>query len=315
VPNKEVQDQIEKAELILADYHTRAADDPHKLTTLLFTTETDRLAALRLAEEATYGTGATRAAASGKIRAGLDELRALHSEGYNFIKGLLRSVISAPDRLGLFTSYGWESGEIGDFDDARIEAMANQAIAVTPTIANPAHRYPAAILDPIAAQLLIVNTNQTLAAGGTQAATEDRDAKLLLLEAINERVRHHFCAASDLRTKNPELAKIGFQVQREAGEAEPPPDSEQPADPVFDPATNSLTVPAKPAHSAFLRAYRQPLGGAAEAAGVSNTTTVSVVQFSPLTPGVTYEFWLVGVNSQGEGPQSNHVTHAVPLEP
>ncbi len=36
---------------------------------------------------------------------------------------------------------------------------------------------------------------------------------------------------------------------------------------------------------------------------------------SPLTPGVTYEFWIVGHNSQGDGPESNHVTHAVPLAP
>jgi hypothetical protein len=52
------------------------------------------------------------------------------------------------------------------------------------------------------------------------------------------------------------------------------------------------------------------LGGAPELAGSSPTTTVSVVQFGPLTPGVTYEFWLVGdTQSAGEGPQSNHVTH------
>ena len=61
---------------------------------------------------------------------------------------------------------------------------------------------------------------------------------------------------------------------------------------------------------------RPPLGGDPEIAGVSNTTTVSVTQIAgPLTPGATYEFWLVGVNSQGEGPQSNHVTHVVPVGP
>jgi hypothetical protein len=35
----------------------------------------------------------------------------------------------------------------------------------------------------------------------------------------------------------------------------------------------------------------------------------------PLTPGVTYEFWLVGHNFRGDGPESNHVTHAVPVGP
>ena len=57
------------------------------------------------------------------------------------------------------------------------------------------------------------------------------------------------------------------------------------------------------------KAFHQPAGGTAELAGTSRTTTVSVVELGPLTAGVTYEFWLVGRNSQGEGPQSNHVTH------
>ena len=50
-------------------------------------------------------------------------------------------------------------------------------------------------------------------------------------------------------------------------------------------------------------------GGTAELAGTSGTTTVSVVELGPLTASVTYEFWLVDRNSQGEGPQSNHVSH------
>ena len=36
---------------------------------------------------------------------------------------------------------------------------------------------------------------------------------------------------------------------------------------------------------------------------------ILILSFGPLTAGVTYDFWLVGRNSQGEGPQSNHVTH------
>jgi len=82
----------------------------------------------------------------------------------------------------------------------------------------------------------------------------------------------------------------------------------------FDAATSTLSVPALPAHATSLRAFRKPLGGTAELAGTSTTTTVSVLAAGPLTPGVTYEFWLVGHNSQGDGPESNHVTHtsAVP---
>ena len=52
-----------------------------------------------------------------------------------------------------------------------------------------------------------------------------------------------------------------------------------------------------------------PDGGTAELAGTSATSTVSLTDLGPLTPGVTYEFWLVGHNSQGDGPESNHTSH------
>gem|GEM_PF-3820609 len=51
-----------------------------------------------------------------------------------------------------------------------------------------------------------------------------------------------------------------------------------------------------------------PAGGAATVAGVSSTATVSVVGISPLSPGVNYQAWVVGVNSRGEGPASNKLS-------
>jgi len=54
---------------------------------------------------------------------------------------------------------------------------------------------------------------------------------------------------------------------------------------------------------------RKPPGGVAQLAGTSTSNIVSVVAAGPLTPGVTYERWLVGHNSAGDGPESNHVTH------
>ena len=63
-----------------------------------------------------------------------------------------------------------------------------------------------------------------------------------------------------------------------------------------------------PAHTSFLRSKRRPAGGPVTDAGVSNTPTVSVVGIAPLTPGVSYQVWVVGVNSRGEGPESNKIT-------
>ncbi len=72
-----------------------------------------------------------------------------------------------------------------------------------------------------------------------------------------------------------------------------------------------------PQHATTIRAFRQPAGGTAQLAGTSTTnhSRRAGIAAGPLTPGVTYEFWIVGVNAEGEGPESNHVTHAVPVTP
>ena len=77
----------------------------------------------------------------------------------------------------------------------------------------------------------------------------------------------------------------------------------------FNAAALSLSVSALPDQATTLRAFRRPAGGTAELAGTSATTTVSLTEIGPLTSGVTYEFWLVGHSSQGDGPQSTHVSH------
>ncbi len=64
-----------------------------------------------------------------------------------------------------------------------------------------------------------------------------------------------------------------------------------------------------PEGASSLRAYRKAAGGEPELAGTSTGTTVSVVGSGLLTVGVTYELWVVGHNSQGDGPESNHVSH------
>jgi hypothetical protein len=76
----------------------------------------------------------------------------------------------------------------------------------------------------------------------------------------------------------------------------------------FNPATRELTIPAMPAHASFIRSFRQPAGATAVSAGVSAMPTVSVVGITPLTPGVTYQLWVVRENSRGAGPASNKVS-------
>jgi len=335
MPNEAVLAEIEFAELIQSVDDGRVATDPFKLPTAYRTDLNTRLVDLKAKDAATLLTEGDRAGASAKVRAALDALAGHLRDGFNFVRGIGSYAISEPDRLSVFTAYGWEQGEIGNLTDARIEALANQAITATPSISDPAWRYPAIEkgdrfnlceapfgpfrqIEPVPFfNRANVNANQSRRAGsGTaQAATAARDLALDKLQTMNDRIRFFYCSASDDEDQTPELAKIGKQPRRDRGEAEPEPFPDPAGTASFNAATNELSVAALPAHATSLRAFRQPLGGTAELAGTSTTTTVSVLAAGPLTPGVTYEFWLVGHNLRGDGPESNHVTHAVLVGP
>ncbi len=308
--NQQASEQINIGELIQAVNNTRLPSDPFKLPGWLRDLVDLRLADLKTKHSATLSFAGGRVGSSAAARVALDNLLTYLRDGFNFIRGLPSYQITDAERLGLLTSYGWEGGLIGTFTDARIEFLANQAIIVTPQITPVAHQYPAQLVTFIQDQLAILNANQPVATGGlSQIATAARDEALLLMEAVNSRVRFYYCCASDDRESTPELARIGFQPKRGPGEGETQPLPDAPGPVTYDATARTLLVNAPIAHATFYHAYRQPAGGQPEFAGESDTTTVSVIQFSPLTPGVTYEFWLVGVNSRGEGPESNRVTH------
>lgn len=310
MPTQDSLEQIEIGELILAVDDGRVAGDPFKLSAALRALVAARLADLKTKDAVTLITAGGRAGASLALRTALDTLKGHVRDGYYFVKGLGSYQITAADRLAVFTSYGWESGEVGDFTDARIESLANQAITATPLITNAAYRYPTALLDLITAQLVIVNANQPTATGGTaEAATNLRNLALELLRPANDRVRFFYCSASDDEDKTPELAKIGKQPRRDAGEAESQPFPDAPGTATFDTVAKTLSIPALPTHGTSIRAFRKPAGGVAELAGTSSDTTVSVVAMGPFTPGVTYELWVTGHNFRGDGPESNHVSY------
>ena len=309
MPTQDSLEQIEIGELIVSEDDVRVAGDAFKLGTALRALVVARLADAKTKDAATFITEGGRAGASLAARTALDTLKGHLRDGYNFVKGLGSYQITAADRLAVLVSYGWESGEVGDFTDARIESLANQAITATPLIANAAYRYPAALLGLITAQLAIVNANQPTATGGTaETATNLRNIALELLRTANDRVRFFYCSASDDEDQTTELAKIGKQPRRDAGAASGPVPG-APGAATFDATAKTLTVPAMPSGATSLRAYRKPAGGVPELAGTSTSTTVSVVGVGPLTVGVTYELWVAGHNSDGDGPGSNHVSH------
>ena len=223
MPTQDSLEQIEIGELIVSEDDGRAAGDAFKLGTALRALVVARLADAKTKDAATFITEGGRAGASLAARTALDTLKGHLRDGYNFVKGLGSYQITAADRLAVLVSYGWESGEVGDFTDARIESLANQAITATPLIANAAYRYPTALLGLITAQLALVNANQPTATGGTaETATNLRNIALELLRTANDRVRFFYCSASDDEDQTTELAKIGKQPRRDAGAASGP---------------------------------------------------------------------------------------------
>lgn len=98
------------------------------------------------------------------------------------------------------------------------------------------------------------------------------------------------------------LARIGKQPRPDRGKAELEPFPEPPGTAPFNAATSTLSLPALPVHASFLRAFRKSASGAAELAGTS-------------PPSLPARRDRPGHNFRGDGPESNHVTRAVPVEP
>lgn len=298
--------EIETGELVNQVDDARVAGDPFKLPAALRSLEAARLAEAKAKYSATLLGGGDEVAASEQVAEALDKLRAGLRNGYNFIKGVPEEDISNAARMGAFEAYGWEQGLIGDLSaPSRVQALAEQAVAASSAVIA-AGRYPANIRTRIANWLAVLESNLVAAGGGPlQAVIQARDTATELLRVSNSRVRFLYCQASDDLDQTPELAKIGMQPRRDRGDAQPQPLPGAVGTAVWNAAAHTLSIPALPEHATSLRGWRQAVGGEPEIGGVSTGTTVSVVSISPLTPGATYDVWVTGHNSRGDGPESN----------
>ena len=304
-------DAIETAELIIQIDGARPAGDPFKLPASLLTLETTRLASCKGKNAAVTVMEGSTVGASQQRQQALDKLSDLLHSGYNFISSIQSDDITDAERAQVYASYGWESGLIGDMSSpSRIEELANLAVTATADPAVPAQgKYPATLVTRISNWLGIYDAANMLANGGSrQVLIQQRNAARDDLQVGNSRVRLAYCSATDDGEGTPELARIGMQPKRAPGEAQQTPTPDAPGTATYNAATRELTIPAVPDHASFIRAYRQPAGGPETVAGISSTATVSVAGIAPLTPGVTYQAWVVGGNSRGEGPASNKIT-------
>ena len=301
-------DALAQADLILQVDATRSPYDLFKLPAWLLPLMTTRLAEGRAANASVALASGDRTGASRREHEAVDRLANLLRNGYNAIRAVPEEDVPAAEIADALETYGWEGGNLGDLVTAvRVVALAQLAGQVSPSL-PAAVRYPANVLSRLTTWLGVYAGNRVIAEGGALSTLiDDKDAKRDALLKANMRVRFHYCSASDEGDFTPELERIGDQPRRMPGDAQPQPLPEVPGTATFNSATRELTIPALPAHATSLIAFRQPAGGTAEQAGVSTTNVVGVSDFSPLTAGVTYQLWVVGRNSRGNGPESNKV--------
>lgn len=299
---------ILQGELVLMVNGTRSPYDLHRVNDPFLTEFTNALNDAKQGNSAAIFASGDQVGAQDRVDGARAKIVGLLHNGYYFIMAVPEEDLPLADREDALTSYGWEQGQLGDLQSVdRIEALAALAVSAGPQVV-PAARYPAAVVSRINNWLGVLTANKSIASGGTRMTVIDqKDAQREMLLRKLARVRYLYCFASDAGEGNPELARIGFQPKRAPGDAQPEPLPDAPGVATWDAAARTMTVPDLPAHATYLVAWRQPLGGQAEEAGVSTTATVSASQFAPFLPGGVYDVWVTGRNSRGDGPASNKV--------
>jgi hypothetical protein len=220
MPSLESSEIISRLQTVITVDNGRAAASPFKLPTSLREDAVADLAALIATETDTDPAEGARVGASAAKRAALTELERQLRGGHRGIAALDEETITEGQRLQVFTSYGWESGELGLFPDARVLAMARLAPTVSAAEAggNAGWLYTAARLGRIAAQLAIIDALESTASGADrQAATLRRDTARELAGGTLLRVRFFYCSATRDVDATPELVRIGYQPRRAPG--------------------------------------------------------------------------------------------------
>ncbi len=232
------QDSIETArrlKLIVTIDDGRPAADPFKLPGLLRADVVDDVANLEELDVLTGTEEGERTEASGTKRKAFTEMERQLRGVHRFIQALDDDAINPEERKGLFESYLWQNGQIGQFDDERRVELARQAIKIdAENLVKAEWRCPAVRLARIQAQLAIIEEKEDPASGGgRQAANRARNTSLELAATTLLRVRFWYCCASRDADKTPELARIEYQPKRPYGSQDAPaPGPDSPVPPV-----------------------------------------------------------------------------------
>jgi hypothetical protein len=232
MPNEQSLAALAQLQLVQTVDGQRAAADTFKLPAWLRTQLDADFTALDDADNATALAKSDRAGASGLARDALTKLEEFLRDGYRHIDAIRTSAITDAQRLVVFTAYGWAGGMLGRFGDARVISLARLGVKAKPGL-QAAWLYPTDLVADLTAQLAVFDANASSALGADRIeATRIRNAKLDLAETTLAQVRFHYCSASRDTDQTPELAAIGFQPRRDAGEAgggEKKPDTPKPS--------------------------------------------------------------------------------------
>ena len=304
---------ILQGEVILQVNATRSLYDLHYISEPFLGEFTTALNEAKQWNSAASFAAGDQSGAQDRVDEARARLRVLLRNGYYSLLGVPADSYSTGELRDAQESYGWAGGELGDLDLVeRVEALGALAVNAGPQI-SPALRYPATITTPTNNWLGVLASNKSIAAGGTRMTViATKDEKRDALQAKLARVRFLYCFANDLGEGNPELERILFPRKRKPGEAQTQPRPDPCGTATWDAAQRLLSVTALPAHATFLVAWRQALGGQPEEAGISDTESVLASQFSPFMPGATYDLWVAGRNSRGDGEASNKVRWTAP---
>lgn len=299
---------ILQGELVLMVNNTRTGYDPHRIAEPFLAEFTTALTEAKQWNSAAIFAAGDQAGAQTRVEGARAKLSGLLRNGYFFLLSVPDEDLPAGERSDAQESYGWEGGELGDLEGVeRIESLAGLAVSATGQV-HPLLRYPTTVVNRINNWLGILTTNKTIANGGLRATViAQKDTRRDTLLKKLARVRYLYCFASDEGESNPELDRIGFQRKRKPGDAQQQPLPDAAGTATWNAAERTISVPALPAHATFLVAWRQPVGGQPEEAGVSNTETMLASQFSPFEPGGIYDIWVTGRNSRGDGQASNKI--------
>ncbi len=228
ITNLTVSRALAQGKLIVAVDASRPEDDPFKLNSALLALLQADIAALENDDANSHASEGNRGEANANVRNALEKIESALRAGYAGIESILgddlaENGISPAARLATFTTYGWEKGNLGRFNDSRVLMLAELAQQGATTIANPAWRYSPAIVTVISTQLDIIDAEEPEATTGQrQVSIAERNEALDQLRTRISRTRFYYCSASDDLDSTKELAKISFQPRRPASAAPAP---------------------------------------------------------------------------------------------